>query len=156
MSKVRNSFGSWPAGIAAEFIAAQEGFIGKARAPVKGDVLTIGYGHTAGVKAGDTITREQAKELLAKDLELYKGYLLRYVNAPVSRNEFIAILSLCYNLGPGEIRRSRFLRKINMRLYEDAAEEIMIGWDLFKGKPLPGLTARRKREQALFLKGDDE
>lgn len=35
-------------------------------------VLTIGYGHTAGVKENDVITQEKAEEYLKKDLEKYE------------------------------------------------------------------------------------
>ena len=41
-------------------IAVDEGFVGKAYTPVKGDVPTIGFGTTSGVKQGDTITPERA------------------------------------------------------------------------------------------------
>ncbi|MGB3945214.1 MAG: hypothetical protein WBK76_00015, partial [Candidatus Saccharimonadales bacterium] len=41
-------------------IALHEGYSDKAIVPVKGDVPTIGWGTTGGVKMGDTITPPQA------------------------------------------------------------------------------------------------
>ena len=39
-------------------------------------VWTIGYGHTSGVKEGDTITQEQADEYLRNVLAKYEKYVL--------------------------------------------------------------------------------
>ena len=41
-------------------------------------VWTIGYGHTAGVKQGQTITQAQAENFLKQDCENFE----RYVNNP--------------------------------------------------------------------------
>ena len=38
-------------------------------------VWTIGYGSTKGVKEGDTITQEEADELLLHEMEEYEGYI---------------------------------------------------------------------------------
>ena len=40
-----------------------EGLRLKAYIPVKGDVPTIGWGHTKGVKMGDRITKAQAEKI---------------------------------------------------------------------------------------------
>lgn len=56
-------------------IATMEGFSDKAYPdPVHGwDVPTIGHGTTAGVKQGDTITPEEAKERLRMDVNQFEG-----------------------------------------------------------------------------------
>lgn len=51
-----------------EEIIEDEGFSSVAYIPVKGDVPTIGYGFTKGVKIGDTITRDQADIRLRKEI----------------------------------------------------------------------------------------
>jgi len=51
-----------------EEIRSAEGFRSEAYVPTKGDVLTIGFGFTEGVKPGDTITREQAEERLTEEV----------------------------------------------------------------------------------------
>jgi lysozyme len=51
-----------------EEIRSAEGFRDKAYIPTKGDVPTIGFGFTEGVKQGDTITREQAEERLTEEV----------------------------------------------------------------------------------------
>ena len=40
-----------------------------------GGVLTIGYGHTGGVKESDTITQEEAEKLLRADVLNLKNML---------------------------------------------------------------------------------
>jgi lysozyme len=49
-------------------IRSAEGFRDKAYIPVKGDVPTIGYGFTSGVKKGDTMTKEEAEKRLDKEV----------------------------------------------------------------------------------------
>ena len=49
-------------------IADFEGFRSKAYVPVDGDVPTIGFGHTEGVKLGQTVTVPEALNLLRDDV----------------------------------------------------------------------------------------
>lgn len=51
-------------------IAGYEGYSSTAYVPVKGDVPTIGWGTTAGVKKGDTIEPTQALQRLYRDTEM--------------------------------------------------------------------------------------
>jgi len=53
----------------ARYLVPLEGMINEARIPTKGDVLTIGYGHTGpDVKPGMTIDEPKAMTLLMKDI----------------------------------------------------------------------------------------
>lgn len=51
-----------------DFLVEREGFIPEAKVPTKGDVLTIGYGRTEGVKPGDKIDKETGKVYLKEDI----------------------------------------------------------------------------------------
>ena len=51
-------------------------------------VWTIGYGSTKGVKEGDTITQEEADELLLHEMEEYEGYINDLVETDLKQNEF--------------------------------------------------------------------
>ena len=50
-------------------IAGYEGYSSVAYVPVEGDVPTIGWGATSGVKKGDTIQPTQALQRLYRDTE---------------------------------------------------------------------------------------
>ena len=122
--------------------------------PTKNDVLTIGYGHTEGVKEGDTITKEEAQELFKKDFQKYSN-LMKFVQIQLNNNEKAALTSFAYNVGPGAFRNSTLLRKLNNGDKEGAANEFD-KWVYQKGVKLNGLVNRRLREKKLFLTPDKE
>ena len=63
-------------------------------------VLTIGYGHTAGVKAGQTITQAQADKMLVDDVERFERNVNKYYDKyRWNQNEFDALVSFAFNLG---------------------------------------------------------
>ena len=107
-------------------------------------VWTIGYGHTAGVKQGDKITQQRADELLRNDMKIYESYVNK-LNRTFNQNQFDALVSFCYNCGAGSLQtlcRNRNTQQI---------AQAILKYDKANGKSLPGLTRRRKMEQALFL-----
>ena len=117
-------------------------------------VLTIGYGHTGNVKAGDKITPQQAENLLQSDLARFENGVSNLVKVAVNDNEFSALVSLAYNIGLGNLGGSTALKRLNAGDIFGAADAIE-WWD--KGKVngklyvLPGLARRRAAEKALFL-----
>lgn len=142
-------FGSFQPAQAAGFISSFEGCRLSAYMCSAG-VWTIGYGHTEDVKEGDTCTEEQAKAWLIDDIRETQALLAYYVNVPVTQNEFIALVSLAFNVGVGALMKSKLLRKLNSGDRDGAAEEFL-DFDLANGKRVAGLTRRRKAEHDLFL-----
>lgn len=142
-------FGSFQPAQAAGFISSFEGCRLSAYMCSAG-VWTIGYGHTEDVKEGDTCTEEQAKAWLIDDIRETQALLAYYVNVPVTQNEFIALVSLAFNVGVGALMKSKLLRKLNSGDRDSAAEEFL-DFDLANGKRVAGLTRRRKAEHDLFL-----
>lgn len=65
----------------------------------KGDPWTIGYGHTKGVKPGDTCTLDQANAWLREDMDEAADIVRAAVQVPLTAGEFAALTSLAYNLG---------------------------------------------------------
>ena len=53
---------------------------------VTGEPWTIGYGHTVGVRRGDTCTEEQATEWLREDLRSAEGSVRHLVDVPLTQN----------------------------------------------------------------------
>lgn len=146
--KLRN-LGTYEPALAAGFISSFEGCRLSAYKCSAG-VWTIGYGHTEYVKEGDTCTEEQANAWLIEDIRNTQLLLAHYVNVPVSEGEFVALVSLAFNVGVGALMKSKLLRKLNAGDRECAAEEFL-DFDLANGKRIAGLTRRRKEEHDLFL-----
>jgi lysozyme len=113
------------------------------------DVWTIGYGTTAGVKPGQTITKERAEELLREDVERFEAQVLRLVKVPLTQGQHDALVSFVYNLGAGNLSNSTLLRLLNSGDYKGASAQFD-RWTRAGGKTLAGLVRRRAAERALF------
>lgn len=113
------------------------------------DVPTIGYGHTEGVKMGDTITQEQADKLLAQDVAVRVRAVNSILIKPVTQGQFDALVSFAYNVGVGNLLKSTMMKMINRGEAEDAGSQLLL-WDKAGGRVYPGLTRRRKAELALY------
>jgi lysozyme len=131
-------------------IALHEGYRGEAYIPVKGDVPTIGFGTTAGVKPGDRIEPVQALVRKLADVQRFEGALKECVRVPMHQYEYDAFMSLAYNIGPGAFCGSTLVRRLNAGDYTGACNEIL-RWDRFRGEPLRGLTLRRQAENRQCL-----
>ena len=119
-------------------------------------VWTIGYGHTAAAGephpyAGLIISVAQSEAILKKDLVKYERAVADAVTVPLNENQFAALVSFTFNLGPGNLRKSTLLKKLNAGDYAGAAEQFKY-WNKAGGKVLAGLTRRRAAERDLFLK----
>ena len=112
-------------------------------------VWTIGYGHTKDVEEGDTISKDQAEEMLVEELHEYENYVNEYVNVALSQNQFDALVSWVYNLGPANLKASTMLKVLNSGKYEDVPAQIK-RWNKAGGKVLEGLIRRREAEACLF------
>ena len=116
-------------------------------------VWTIGWGHTAGVKKGDNWTQDEADDILLNDLEKFEGYVNQYVKVPLTQNQFDALVSWTFNLGPGNLKSSTMLIKLNEKNYDEVPSQ-MKRWNKAGGKVLRGLERRRNAEAAMFS-GED-
>ncbi len=114
-----------------------------------GGVLTIGYGHTGGVKESDTITQEEAEKLLRADVFKFEEYVEDNVMVELDQSQFDALVAWTFNLGPGNLRESTMLKKLNNADYESVPFE-MRRWNKAGGKTLDGLIRRRNAEALLF------
>jgi lysozyme len=112
-------------------------------------VLTIGYGSTKGVKEGDTITQEEADKLLLHEMNEYEGYINDAVTVDLKQNQFDALVSWVFNLGPANLKASTMLKVLNNKEYDDVPAQIK-RWNKAGGKVLQGLIRRREAEALLF------
>ena len=113
------------------------------------NVLTIGYGHTGGVKEDDTISQPEADELLENDIAKFEKYVSDNVVPELKQYQFDALVAWTFNLGVGNLRQSTMLRKLNEGDYQSVPSE-MNRWNKAGGKTLDGLIRRRKAEGLLF------
>lgn len=116
-------------------------------------IPTIGYGtiimNGSPVRMGTVITEEQAESLLYSDVQKFENYVNQLVNVPLTQEQFDALVSFTYNLGPTNLKKSTLLRLLNRRMYEEAQPQFL-RWNRAGGKVLRGLTRRRLAEAALF------
>lgn len=117
-------------------------------------VPTIGYGHTRGVKLGDTCSVQQADIWLTQDLEDAAAVVATLVKVPLTQGQFDALTDFVFNLGGKRLGESTLLILLNTGR-KDAAADQLDRWVHGKvdGKDvvLPGLVKRRAAEKAMFL-----
>lgn len=118
-------------------------------------VWTIGYGDTGPDVVKDlVITKEEAEERLRKRLVEFEGYVSKYVKVTLTQNQFDALVSLVYNIGPANFASSTLLKKLNDGDYQGAADQFLV-WN--KGRVdgklvrIEGLANRRAKERKQFL-----
>ncbi|TWA90683.1 GH24 family phage-related lysozyme (muramidase) [Azospirillum brasilense] len=119
-------------------------------------VPTIGYGHTAGVRMGQTIDGLQAEVFLRADLADAAAAVDRLVKVPITANQRGALASFVMNLGAGSLQQSTLLRLLNQGDYAGAAAEFpkwVYATVCGVKTRLPGLVKRRAAEEGLFRDG---
>lgn len=120
-------------------------------------MYTVGYGYAIpvktaqakGIRIGDRITQAQADTYLENSLKTFAGYvdtyLKKYGFTHLNDNQKNALLSYCYNRGPGGLNQLL----ANSKTEKDIGHNIVIYWGsnvTYKN----GLIRRRKAEQVLF------
>lgn len=145
-------FSSYDPAIAIDFIRNEEGCKLKAYLCPAGR-WTIGYGHTAGVTEGMTISQAHAEDLLRADVIDVAQRMSSYIKAPVTKWQYIALVSLSFNVGDLRRKAPKLLHNLNSRQEDKAAHEFL---DICRagGKVVPGLKRRREKEAKLFLRTD--
>lgn len=143
-------FSSYNPAIAIDFIRNEEGCKLKAYQCSAGR-WTIGYGHTAGVTEGMTISQAHAEELLKSDVIDCATRMASYIKAPVTKWQYIALVSLSFNVGDLRRKAPKLLHYINAGQEDKAAHEFL---DICRagGKVVPGLKRRREKEAKMFLR----
>jgi lysozyme len=132
-----------------DLIKRYEGFVSKPYLCPAG-VWTVGYGSTRGVTR-DTppVTKEQAEELLRRDVESAEAAVMRLCPSLKKQNRFDAIVSFTFNLGSAALQRSTLRQKINRNEHLDVPAELL-KWVWAGGRRLPGLVARRAAEGVMY------
>ena len=114
-------------------------------------VWTIGYGSTDGISEGMSISQERADMLLLEDVKKFEQAVNDLVEVSLEQNQFDALVSWTFNLGPANLKNSTLLKVLNSSHvdWNDVPEQIK-RWNKAGGKVLEGLVRRREAEALLF------
>jgi len=148
---------------------------------------TIGWGHTGAVHGQDIdsstkITREYANTLFNADLKIFEHHVNKKVRRKLNQNEFDALVSWCFNLGPRLHKSTLLLVVEDLELWDIPVyiekgmgnvyvfakddkdyngqmpniDYQFLRWTNVNGKPDNGIYRRRKIELSLFLKDPND
>lgn len=146
-------------GTALHELMQMESFTDHAIIPVKGDVPTIGYGSTKGVKLGDTITESEARARLKREIrDVYEaGIRAGAGDIPMTQGEYDSVILLAYNVGVSAVLHSTMLKLFRKGEYCDGCAQLR-RWVFFQGKDCRkrengcyGLVLRRDKEYAICM-----
>lgn len=124
-------------------------------------MITIGYGHAERIgkskyKLGQRISEETANMLFEKDLKnasdgvkrIFKQWSDNGIDVQITQDMFDSLVSMTFNSGIGNIRKSDFIQHLKKMDYIKAGETIKT---FAVSKKFKGLEKRRKDESKLFL-----
>ena len=138
------------------------------------DKKTIGYGHVLTkeeIDAGtydDGISKDEATELLKKNLEWFEDGINRNFKGPdkngrdLTQNEFDALVILSFNAGRSGLVDSTLFEIVqeNKDFTAESIKKLIISnwkqkkWISVKGKQMNGLIRRRNDELQMFFNSD--
>lgn len=113
-------------------------------------VWTIGYGHTQGVYQGMAITRQQAEEYLKADVATTE-HIINIRHLDLNQNQFDALVSLVFNIGPVQFAQSTLLKKIQANPNDPTIPDEIRRWIYVNKQPSEGLIRRRDQEAKLYI-----
>jgi len=151
-AKGRLVAGTVLAGLACATLTGFEGLRTVAYRDVVG-IPTACVGETKGIRMGMTFTKPQCEAMLLKRLsEDFAPAMERCAKQPMSDDQYVANLSLIYNIGEGAYCKSTVVRLWNEGDRRGSCRAFM-AWTKAGGRVVAGLVKRRQVEMALCLKG---
>jgi lysozyme len=141
------------------FLKEVEGLKTDAYEDVAG-VPTIGYGSTAGVNMGDSLSERDAERLLEKELVEFTKAYDRLVDVDLNPKQKAAVTSLIFNVGEGAFAKSKARKALNAGDFDTFLVEAFDPDRGFtkaedpetkKKRKVDGLVNRRMKERDLFL-----
>lgn len=128
-------------------------------------VLTIGWGHTGpDVYDGMVISQDEADQLFLDDIKSFENMLNDRLSVVLEQNQFDALLSFLFNVGPGKAGTKdglftlrdgnpSTLWKLVQSGQNDGVPQQFMLWTRAGGQVLRGLVARRRTESNLYSTG---
>jgi GH24 family phage-related lysozyme (muramidase) len=137
--------------LATPFIAGWEGKRNYAYIPIPGDVPTICYGSTKGVRLGDHKTDAECLDLLRREVGEFWAKVDPCVDDDVPVSVQASILELAYNVGPGAACKGTIVRRANAGDFAGACAELD-KWTKALGRTVKGLVNRRNASQVMCVR----
>ncbi|EGD95481.1 endolysin [Trichophyton mentagrophytes] len=134
-----------------------EGFV-PSPAPDPVGLPTVGYGHLCQSKnCGEVgfpfpLTEDTATQLLLQDVKAPQQTITLKTadGVHLNENQYGALVSWTFNVGPGNVATSSLLQRLNaLEDVNTVLREELPQWKYGGGKVLPGLVRRRAAEVAL-------
>lgn len=108
-------------------LVVTEGYTDTAIIPTKGDVATMGFGSTTGVKMGDKTTPVRALQRAMLELDtVYEAAVKRCAPVPMHQAEYDVYVDMTYNIGAGAFCSSTMARKLRDTDYVGACQQILL------------------------------
>ena len=120
----------------------------------QGKLPTIGWGHLIrpGEKFEEPMSREVGDTLFKQDLQETERAVLKLIARYRTQNQFDALVSLTFNIGPGALQRST-LRQMILHGAEHEVPYQFLRWNKVQGRASDGLTKRRVAEAVIYTQG---
>lgn len=113
-------------------------------------IPTICYGHTRGVKDGDTATPAQCRAWLQQEMADANAKVHWCIRKPMTLGQEVAFTDAVYNAGPAIVCGSTLQRLANAGDMAGACHQLP-RWVHAGGKVVPGLVKRRRTEMQVCL-----
>ena len=122
--------------------------------PIAGNIPTVCYGETRGVKLGDSYTKAECDAMLETAVIQFESGLDRCMkpSKPLPLETKVAFVSWAYNVGIGNACKSTLVKMVNSGNIAAACDQLP-RWNRSGGKVVQGLTNRRNAERDLCLFG---
>ena len=119
-------------------------------------VGSILYADGRHVKQGDTITQEQADEMLADEVsKKCHGLAVALAGVTLTQNQYNALVSFAFNVGLGGLLGSTLLKKVKANPSDPSIRDAFMMWDKARVDgnlvEVQGLKNRRKAEADLYF-----
>ena len=111
---------------------------------------TIGFGffvpYSEGTKWEKGVTWEEAEKIIRQKMPQYEDQVKKFINVPLTQNQFDALIMLAYNLG-GFSKATSIVNDINSQADFD---QLRNDWNRFVHSKAPGVTKgliNRRRDE---------
>lgn len=140
-----------------DFIYKQEGvrlkaYLDSVNVPTIGVGMTYYPGTGKKVQMGDVIRLAQCDSMFTAIVAYHEDAITKAITVPITQNQFNALVSMPYNIGPAGFSKSTLLKRINANSSAHLIRAAFLMWQKAAGGVNWVLVKRRNEEADLLLK----